>query len=91
MLFLVCVNVLANDDGIVNDDPRTKMKANSDMTFTVTSSPGISMMAPRNEIGIPRLTQNASRRSRKSASSTNASANPVSPVRSIVESRVLMI
>ena len=67
------------------------MKANSEMTFTVTSSPGISAMAPRNEMGMPRLTQNASRSSRNRASTRNTSTNPPSPFRSMVVSRAWSI
>ena len=55
------------------------MNANSDMMLTVTSLAGISMIAPRNEIGIPRLTQNASLSSRKRASMMKTSTNPDRP------------
>ena len=65
------------------------MNANREMTLTETSSPGIRAMAPRNEMGIPRLTQNASRSSRKSASTTKTSRNPVAPLRSMRLSRSL--
>ena len=63
------------------------MNANSEMTFTETSSPGIRAIAPRNEIGMPRLTQKASRSSRNSASTMKTRANPVAPLRSMRVSR----
>ena len=66
--------------------PSTRTKPNSDSTLIETSTPGISARAPRNEIGIPRLTQNARRSSRNSASTRNTSANPATPLRSISES-----
>jgi len=56
-----------------------------------TSRLGIKAIAPRNEIGIPRLTQSARRRSRKRVSATKTSTNPVAPVRSISDSRLLNI
>ena len=48
----------------------------------VTPRPGISQMAPRNEIGIPRLTQNARRKRRKRASEANTSTKPAAKLRS---------
>ena len=45
------------------------------------------MIMPRNEIGIPRLTQKARRSSRNSASITNTSAKPMAPFRSMSDSR----
>ena len=63
--------------------PSTRMNANSEMTFTETSSPGIRAIAPRNEIGIPRLTQKARRSSRNSVSTTKTRMNPVAPLRSM--------
>ena len=63
--------------------PSTRVKANSEMTLADTSSDGIIAMAPRNEIGMPRLTQKASRSSRNSVSTMKTSTNPLAPVRSI--------
>ena len=63
------------------------MNANSEMTLTDTSSPGISAIAPRKEIGMPRLTQKARRSSRNNVSTTKTSRNPVAPLRSINVSR----
>ena len=63
--------------------PSTRTNANSEIMLTETPKAGISAMAPRNESGIPRLTQKASRSSRKSASATNTSTNPVAPLRSM--------
>ena len=54
-----------------------------------TSRPGISAIAPRNEMGMPRLTQNARRSSRNSASTRNTNANPAKPLRSISASWLL--
>ena len=67
--------------------PSTRMNAKSDTALSETSSVGISAIAPRNEIGMPRLTQKATRSSRKSASTTRTSANPAAPLRSMSASR----
>ena len=67
--------------------PSTMMKANVETTLAVTSRLGISMIMPRKEMGIPRLTQNARRSSRNSASITNTSAKPMAPFRSMSDSR----
>ncbi len=66
------------------------MKAKVETSFIVTSSEGISMTVPRNEIGMPRLTQTASRSSRNSASIRNTSANPARPLRPMIDSRPCM-
>ena len=71
--------------------PSTVTNANNDMMLMETSRLGIKAIAPRNETGIPRLTQSARRRSRKRASAMKTSANPVAPVRSISDSRALNI
>ena len=63
------------------------MNANVETKFAVTSSPGITMNAPRKEIGMPRLTQNASRSSVSNASTMNTSTNPVAPLRAMSHSR----
>ena len=63
------------------------MKAKVDTMFAVTSSPGMSMNMPRNEMGIPRLTQNARRSSRNTASRANTSARPAAPFPSMSPSR----
>ena len=62
------------------------MNANSEIMLIDTSSAGISQNVPRNEIGMPRLTQNASRKRRNNASTINTRQNPVSPLR-IIRSR----
>ena len=63
------------------------MNAKVDTMFTVTSSPGMSMNMPRNEIGIPRLTQKARRNSRNTASNANTSARPATPFPNMSPSR----
>ena len=67
------------------------MNANVETKFAVTSSPGITMNAPRKEMGMPRLTQNASRSSVSSASTMKTSTNPVAPLRAMSHSRSLRI
>ena len=66
--------------------PNTRMKAKMDKTLMETSNVGINQIAPRNEIGIPRLVQNANRRSRNRASEIKTSTKPPSPLRSSRES-----
>ena len=63
------------------------MNANSEIMLIDTSSVGISQNVPRNEIGMPRLTQNASRKRRNNASTMNTRQNPVRPLR-IIKSRL---
>ena len=46
-------------------NPSTRMNANSDIRLIETPRPGISQIAPRKLMGIPRLTQKARRRRRK--------------------------
>ena len=65
------------------------MKAKSDMTLIDTSSAGIRMKAPRNETGMPRLTQNARRSSRNSASRMKTTTKPDRPFRTINDRRAL--
>ena len=48
---------------------------------------GINATAPRKQIGIPRLTQKASRMSRNSASTTKTSMNPAAPFSNMIASR----
>ena len=67
--------------------PSTTTKANNDMTLIETSRPGIIASAPRNEIGIPRLTHTASRSSKNKARTRKTRRNPVAPFRSISERR----
>ena len=45
--------------------PSTTMNANSEIMLIDTSSVGIIQNVPRNEIGMPRLTQNASRKTQE--------------------------
>ena len=66
--------------------PSTTMNAKSEIMLIETSSPGISQNVPRNEIGMPRLTQNARRNLRNRASTMNTRQNPVTPLR-IIRSR----
>ena len=66
--------------------PNTTMKANSEIMLIETSSVGISQNVPRNEIGMPRLTQKARRNRRNNASTRNTRPKPVSPLR-IIRSR----
>ena len=66
--------------------PSTVTNANSDIMLMEMSRLGINAIAPRKEIGIPRLTQSARRNSKKRASATKTSTNPVAPLRSISES-----
>ena len=66
--------------------PSTTMKANSEIMLIDTSSDGISQNVPRNEIGMPRLTQKAKRKRRNNASTMNTRQNPVTPFR-IIKSR----
>ncbi|GIT05259.1 MAG: hypothetical protein CM1200mP29_06700 [Verrucomicrobiota bacterium] len=47
--------------------PSTTINANSEIMLIDTSSEGISQNVPRNEIGMPRLTQKASRKRKNSA------------------------
>ena len=54
------------------------MKENSEIMLMETPNIGINAMAPRNEIGIPRVIQNASRRRKNRASTTKTSTSPVS-------------
>ena len=57
------------------------MKANSEMRFTETPIQGIIHAAPRNDSGMPRLTQNASRKRRNSARLMNTRMRPTMPLR----------
>ena len=63
------------------------MKAKIETMLTDTPVTAISAMAPRNETGIPRLTQKARRSSRNSASTPKTSTNPAAPLRSMIDRR----
>ena len=63
------------------------MNAKHEAMFTLTFRAGITASAPRNEIGIPRLTQKASRMSRNSVSTTKTSRKPAAPLPSMMASR----
>ena len=57
--------------------PRTMIKAKSDIMFMDTSRCGRIASPVRNDIGMPRVTQKASRMSRKRARRTNTSPRPM--------------
>ena len=86
VFLLVPVDVLAHDDRVVDHDAQHQDEAEQRQHVDRDVEPGISARAPKNEIGMPRLTQNARRSSRNSASTRNTSANPATPLRSISES-----
>ena len=67
--------------------PSTRRNAKLETMFVDTPSPGINAIAPRNAIGIPRLTQRASRISRNNVSTTRTSTRPAAPLRSMIASR----
>ena len=77
VLLLVPVDVLVDDDRVVDDDAEHQDESEEgEHVDGDKSRPDISAIAPRNEIGIPRLTQNARRSSRNNASTRKTSANP---------------
>ena len=53
------------------------MNENRDIMLIDTSKTGITAIAPRNEIGMPIVTQNASRSRMNNASTTKTSTSPV--------------
>ena len=61
--------------------PRLRIKANREIMLSVVSNWGISANAPRNEIGMPMVTQNARRASRNTLNSIMTSTSPMAALR----------
>ena len=56
--------------------PSTKMNANSEIILIDWSNSPMQAIAPRNEIGMPRVTQNANRMRRNRVNTTKTSTKP---------------
>jgi hypothetical protein len=61
--------------------PSAMMNANIEIMLIEMSNMGRNSIAPRNEVGMPTVTQNASRSSRKSPSTTSTMQRPRNPLR----------
>ena len=61
--------------------PSTTMKAKSEIMFTDAPKKGIRKSAPRNEVGIPQATQNATRTSRKRLRQSTTRISPICALR----------